>query len=77
MPSVLPPVTDCGCAATAATTPATSTTCCPLRGVGNPNTTGLIPTDPTIWWSYWQLADLVAGPPLQTWYWNPNLATWQ
>jgi hypothetical protein len=46
-------------------------------GVGNPNDAGLVPDDQTLWVNYKELADLVAGPVIQTWYWNPNLLVWQ
>lgn len=77
MPSVLPPVTDCGCTASAASSSTSSSGCCPIQGVSDPNADGIIPPDTTIWFEYRQLADLVAGPVVQIWYWNPNLAVWQ
>lgn len=76
MPAALPPVTDCGCSSSSASS-ANTTACCPLTGVGDPNVAGLLPPDQTLWTEYRQLTDLVAGPVAQQWYWNPNLRTWQ
>ena len=79
MSAALPPVSDCGCGTSAASvtpTPAPGD-CCPLNGVDNPNNAGLVPPDPTLWEEYRQLADLIAGPVVQVWYWNPNLSVWQ
>ena len=78
MPSALPPVTDCGCATSVLVSPSPGTgDCCFQIGVANPNTAGVLPPDTTVWSEYRQLADLVAGPVQQLWYWNPNLAVWQ
>lgn len=76
MPAALPPVTDCGCS-TATISTSDTASCCPYVGVNNPNLDGLIPTDQTLWNTYYQLADLVSGPVAQVWYWNPNLLVWQ
>jgi len=78
MAAALPPVTDCGCSTSSSSGGGGgSGDCCPLSGVGDPNAAGLVPPDPTVWIDYLELADLVAGPPVQTWYWNPTLAVWQ
>lgn len=76
MPGVLPPVTDCGCTTTSSNG-GSPNGCCPSVGVEDPNTGGVVPPDITVWAEYLQLADLVNGPVLQGWRWNPNLLTWQ
>jgi len=76
MSATLPPVTDCGCAASTASAPSGGA-CCALVGLNDPNADGITPTDLAAWTDYWQVADLLAGPVVQTWYWNPNLAVWQ
>lgn len=76
MPSALPPVTDCGCSS-ASSASASSGSCCPESGVNDPNFDGLVPANPAQRVSYLQLADLIAGPVAQVWYWNPALAVWQ
>lgn len=78
MPSALPPVTDCGCSGASSSGGGGNTTgCCALTGLNDPNADGIIPQDITVWTDYWQLADLVNGPVIQTWYWNPHLLVWQ
>lgn len=76
MASALPPVTDCGCSCSSSSDTPSTDACCPIRFVGDPNEEGVVPDDPTQWVEGWQLADLVAGPVVQTWYWNPNLLAW-
>ena len=75
MPAALPPVTDCGCSSTETTVE--SGACCPLSGVGDPNTNAVVPPDITVWATYLQLEDIINGPPTQVWHWNPNLTVWQ
>ena len=79
MAAALPPVTDCCCCRSSSSSSSSTGTsaCCPLTGLGDPNELALIPDDPTLWIEYRQLADLVAGPVIQLWYWNPNLLVWQ
>ena len=49
-----------------------------MKGVGKPNDVGAVPPDLTIdLYEYAQVEDLVAGGPIQIWYWNVNLQVWQ
>ena len=78
MAAALPPVTDCGCNSSSSSGGGgTGSACCPLAGVLDPNTAGVVPADTTVRTSYLQLVDLVNGPPIQVFYWNPNLQVWQ
>jgi hypothetical protein len=45
--------------------------------VGDPNTQGIVPPDQTKWADGVELLDIVSGPPIQNWRWNPNLKVWQ
>ena len=77
MSAALPPVTDCCSCTSSANSSTSSGGCCPLAGVLDPNTAGVIPDDQTVRASYLQLIDLVNGPPVQVWYWNTSLLVWQ
>lgn len=78
MPAALPPVTDCGCSSsTSSSSTPTVVGCCPLAGVDDPNLAGVVPPDTSVRATYLQLVDLINGPPIQTWFWNPSLLTWQ
>jgi len=77
MAAALPPVTDCGCSSTSSSVTPTTGGCCPLAGVLDPNVGGVLPPDQTVWATYLQLVDLVNGPPIQTWFWNPEILVWQ
>ena len=80
MAAALPPVTDCGCSCASRSSSSScieSGACCPIAGVGDPNLTGVLPDDQTVRATYLQLVDLIAGPPVATWFWNPSLLVWQ
>ena len=78
MAAALPPVTDCGCSSsTTSSTPTSVSTCCPLAGTEDPNLAGVVPPDTSVRATYLQLVDLINGPPIQTWWWNPTLLVWQ